>query len=379
MRCFFMLAVLATHVTSKYTSAFISGSHSHALMLASHMMLHFARYGFMFITGLVMFLVYYKRPQIQLFSFWKKHFRNIGVPYVFWMGFFLMVTMLLAAKPFSWDAWLATWWSGIWKGNHFYLYYLYITLQFYLIFPLLVLLFKKTEGHHQAVLIISAIIQLLLLFYVKYIYPGLSHANWPYLLKHYGDNVLFYQYYFILGGFIWLNYQNVKKWVRKYHNWIYLTTILMALGTVAVYLYNTRVLLFKRHLATIAHQPYIMLYSTAVILSVLAFSLKYAELRTKASWKKFASFVSMTSTLSFGVYLTQKAPMLILTRVLHHINVYLTSWEMLLIVPLGLLFIFAFTWLISYFCYKVPPLGILIGRPNGTKLFKRKNMLVRSD
>lgn len=56
MRCFFMLAVLATHVTSHYTDAFVNGSHSHELMLASHMMLHFARYGFMF---LVLFLVYY--------------------------------------------------------------------------------------------------------------------------------------------------------------------------------------------------------------------------------------------------------------------------------------------------------------------------------
>lgn len=177
MRCFFMLAVLATHVTSHYTGAFVSGSHSHALMLASHMMLHFARYGFMFITGLVMFLVYYHRPKIQLGSFWRKHFKNIGIPYVFWMGLFLIITMLLSTKPFSWDRWLITWFHGVLKGNHFYLYYLYVTMQFYLIFPILVWLFKKTEGHHQWVLAISAIIQMGMLFFVKYIFPTLNHKS----------------------------------------------------------------------------------------------------------------------------------------------------------------------------------------------------------
>lgn len=373
MRCFFMLAVLATHVTSYYTNSFVSGSHSHALLLASHMMLHFARYGFMFITGLVMFLVYYHKPQIHLFSFWKKHFKNIGIPYVFWMGLFLIITMLLSPKPFTWNHWLLTWWKGIWHGNHFFLYYLYVTLQFYLIFPILVWIFKKTKHHHKAVLIISGLIQLAMLFYVKYVFPYVSHTGWPYLFSHYGDNVLFYQYYFILGGYIWIHYEDVKKWVRKYHNWIYLATILLSIGTVELYLFNTKFLLFKRHHATLAHQPYIMIYSTAVILAAIAFSLKYAELRTNKNWQKFSAAVSITSTLSFGIYLTQMAPIIILKRILQAINTHITSWEMLLLVPIGILFVCAGSWLISYFCYKVPPLGILIGRPNGKKLqFSKK-------
>ncbi|EFG56203.1 hypothetical protein HMPREF0493_0136 [Lactobacillus amylolyticus DSM 11664] len=40
-------------------------------------------------------------------------------------------------------------------------------MQFYLVFPLLVWLFKKTEDHHNTVLAISAAIQMIMLFYVK--------------------------------------------------------------------------------------------------------------------------------------------------------------------------------------------------------------------
>lgn len=116
-----------------------------------------------------------------------------------------------------------------------------------------------------------------------------------------------------------------------------------------------------------------MIYSTAVILAAIAFSLKYAEPRTNKNWQKFSAAVSITSTLSFGIYLTQMAPIIILKRILQAINTHITSWEMLLLVPIGILFVCAGSWLISYFCYKVPPLGILIGRPNGkkTSIFKK--------
>jgi peptidoglycan/LPS O-acetylase OafA/YrhL len=364
MRCIFMLAVLATHVTSKFTNAFVSGSHSHAILLASHMMLHFTRMGFMFITGLVLFLVYYHRSELHVWKFWGKHFKNIGIPYLFWMGALLLMTMLLAPAPFSGSKWLLAWWHGIIHGNRFYLYYLYVTMQFYIFFPALIWLFKKTEGHHNWVLAISAIIQFGFLVYIKYLFPHLSHANWPYLLVHYGDCVFTYQYYFVLGGYVWIHYDQIKKWVRQHHWGIYFTAATLALGTLALYLFNTRIMKMPRHYANIAHQPYIMIYATAMIFAVIALSLKYAEMRERPGWQWFSKAVGITSTLSFGVYLVQTIPIRILIKILRPLAVTITSWQLLILMPVGLCFVFAICWLISYFCYKVPPLGILIGRSN---------------
>lgn len=240
-------------------------------------------------------------------------------------------------------------------------------MQFYILFPFLVWLFKHTEGHHELLLIISAIIQFIFLLCIKYIFSGLDHSGWPYLLRHYGDNVLSYQYYFILGGYCWINYDKIKAWVRKYHWQIYITTILLAAGTIGLYLFNTRVLGLKRHLANIAHQPYIMIYATVVIFAVIAVSLKYAQVRVKPGWEWFSKAVSLTSTLSFGVYLVQIAPEYLLKRIIHPLAYLIPSWALLLLLPLGVLFVFLGCMLISYICYKVPPLGILIGKSNWNK------------
>lgn len=369
MRCFFAIAVIATHVTSHFTYAFINNSRSQDIMIASHMMLHFARYGFMFITGLVMFLVYYKKPNIHLGKFWLKHFKNIGIPYIFWIGFYLIFTALVNQKSLSFSDWLSNLGFILLHPDKFYMYYLFVTMQFYIVFPLMIWLFKKTEKHQNWLLIISAIVQFSLLIFVKYYYPHISHAGWPYLFVHYGDNFLFYQYYFFLGGYVWINYSQIKKWIRQHRKSIYSLTILLALGTVPLYYYNSHILMLRKHYAVLAHQPYIMIYSTFVILSIIAISLRYAEIRQTAKWKKVSSFISLSTALSFGLYLTQLIPMLAFERkFLWQVNAIFPSWLLLLFVPIGILFVIAGSWLISYVLYKVPPFGILIGRSNWKKL-----------
>ncbi|WP_127345496.1 hypothetical protein [Lactobacillus amylolyticus] len=105
---------------------------------------------------------------IHLKKFWIKHIGNIGIPYVFWMGVSLFITMWLFHRAdFTWNNWFTTWLNDVLYAKQFYLYYLYVTMQFYLVFPLLVWLFKKTEGHNNTVLAISAAIQMIMLFYVK--------------------------------------------------------------------------------------------------------------------------------------------------------------------------------------------------------------------
>ena len=56
MRCFFIFGVLLNHTTSLFSSALGQTSTSSGKFLVStHLMLHFPRMGFMFVTGLVLF------------------------------------------------------------------------------------------------------------------------------------------------------------------------------------------------------------------------------------------------------------------------------------------------------------------------------------
>lgn len=160
----------------------------------------------------------------------------------------------------------------------------------------------------------------------------------------------------------------IKSWIKKHNIWDYSIAILLALGTWGLYLFNEKALSFDRHLATLVHQPYLMLYGVAVIFAVMAIGIKYAEVRTRPRWQWFSNLVNITSTLSFGIYLTQTAPIIVLKRTLDNLAVKLPSWGFLLMVPVGVMFVLIISWLISYFCYKVPPFGALVGRANSKKL-----------
>ncbi|WP_235699490.1 hypothetical protein [Companilactobacillus farciminis] len=74
------------------------------------------------------------------------------------------------------------------------------------------------------------------------------------------------------------------------------------------------------------------------------------------------------SKVSFGIYLVQTIPVTMLYGILSVIH--LPSIVTLLLLPVGYAFVLGGSFLISWFCYKVPPFGVLIGRPQ--RIFSAK-------
>lgn len=122
MRCFFMFGVVLNHVASTFAAALGNKATPVGRFLVSiHLILHFPRFGFMFITGLVLFLGYWGRPEKQNWPvFWKKRYIGSGIPYLFWNGLFLAF-LLLTSGSFSWNKWLTGWLEAISKGSQFLL------------------------------------------------------------------------------------------------------------------------------------------------------------------------------------------------------------------------------------------------------------------
>lgn len=121
MRCFFMFGVVLNHVASTFAAALGNkATPAGRFLVSTHLILHFPRFGFMFITGLVLFLGYWGRPEKQNWPvFWKKRYIGSGIPYLFWNGLFLAF-LLLTSGSFSWNKWLTGWLEAISKGNQFY-------------------------------------------------------------------------------------------------------------------------------------------------------------------------------------------------------------------------------------------------------------------
>lgn len=139
--------------------------------------------GFMFVTGLVLFLGNYKKDHLDIVPFWIKRFKGSGISYVFWNGFYILITLLVMGS-FTFPEWLGEWGDTLLHGNRFYLYYILVTMQLYLIFPIMLWLYKRFVNRHNLIISISALIQLLFLFYIKYIFPHQDHTNWPYLFRY---------------------------------------------------------------------------------------------------------------------------------------------------------------------------------------------------
>ncbi|GHV96960.1 acyltransferase [Lactobacillus nasalidis] len=372
MRCFFMFGVVLNHVTSTFAAALGNKDTAAGRVLVStHLILHFPRFGFMFITGLVLFLSYYGRPEKQNWpQFWKKRYIGSGIPYLFWNGVFLAF-LLLSSGTFSWNSWFTGWLDAISKGNQFYFYYIFLMFQLYLIFPLVLKLFDLFKNHLNLLLALSAVLQLGLMVWAKYFYPSMDHSSWPYLLKYYGNNIIFYQFYFILGGWAWCHYNQLTRWLLQNRGLVFKTTALTAVGTLLLYQFNVRALHLSQHSANLIHQPYMMVYAVTMIATIFTLCLLYAEKRSSWLEKKpaFIHWVDRSSAISFGVYLVHSISIVLLSNVLEQVQ--LNQWIILALLPLGYAACLGLTWLIADFLYMTPPFGRLIGRPNGRKLIAR--------
>ncbi|MFD1432314.1 acyltransferase [Lacticaseibacillus yichunensis] len=360
MRIFFIFGVLLNHSTTAFSQQMVNATGwQHMALLSTHLLIHFTRMGFMFMTGLVLTLNYYHRDDWP--TFFKKRFAGSGWPYLLWNFGLLVLAVVLSLPGYTWANFPATFWSALIHGDQFYLYYILVTLQLYLLFPLMVALFKHFEHAHGRIVIISFLIQLSLMFFIKYALPSIDRSNWLWWFRAYGVNVFTYQFYFIFGTYVSLHYQAVSAFIRKHIKPIATATGLLAIGTVPYYFWN-RLVLDRTHSAAVSpHQPYMLIYDTMMIIFVFWLGQRYADWRKNGIPRWFETFVKNGAKISFGIYLDQTIGLTILRALLAQVT--LSDTALLVLIPFGYLLVLGISFGIAWFCFKVPPFGILIGRP----------------
>ncbi len=177
--------------------------------------LHFTREVFIFVTAFALVYVYYGKP-FALKRFWAR--RSIGtlLPYCIWSVVYVWVNVP-GQTPV---AFIKTATVDILTGNASYqLYYILLTLQFYIILPLFLLFLKRVAHHPWKALTISFAIQVVL-FYADYhlLQQGTlaSSGFWQFFAQYQNRFVLVYQFYFVLGGFTALYFQQIRSYVLHY-------------------------------------------------------------------------------------------------------------------------------------------------------------------
>ncbi|WP_040209245.1 acyltransferase [Neobacillus jeddahensis] len=367
MRTFIMLGVLSVHTMTIFNHQMEEGTFPFLAMSAVHSSMHVTRMAFMFITGLVLFITYY-RKEFHIFSFWKKRLLLIAIPYLFWN-----VVYILFRSTYSLDlhgsflTFMKEWGISLLQGDEFYIYFVLISFQFYLVFPFLLFGLRKFEKWHLHIFIGSVLFQLALMSFYKFAIPHIDQSGWPYLFSHYGVFVLTYQCWFISGGMVACHYEKICHFIDKHAKTIIISLVFCVFAMWAYYYYNRFVLMLTENKAQEPHQPLLLPYSLLVIAALFMFGRKWVNHRTERKWQSFSRYIMLASKTSFGMFLVQPFPLFIIKQI---VPVFAeVKWMYIVLLPLSILFVYGTSMFLSYWLNKIPILSYVVGKKS--KIMKR--------
>jgi len=257
------------------------------------MILHFTREAFFCLTGFVLVHQSLGRP-LRVPAFWRKRFVAVGVPYVAWSVIYEFVkqheSVSATLRHLPADLALGTAW--------YHLYFLLVSMQIYLVFPVILWLVKRTAGHHTALLTFSAAIQLAVLAVLAYTPP---RSGWAEHVAYNADALLpTYQFYVLVGAVAAFHLDRTVDFVRSHRSQIAVCAALVAAATEAFYLVAVHLGKAPETAAAVL-QPAMVPWSLAAVALLLALGTVWNERRRPGSGADRA--LNVASDRSFGIFL----------------------------------------------------------------------------
>lgn len=295
VRTFTVLGVISVH------STWFTNNSQNFWANAAMDALHYTREAFLFMTAFVLIYTYYHRP-LNLSRFWGKRFRLIGIPYVVWSILYLLYGggaahgVVAYVKTLGWDLITGTAW--------FHLYYLLVTMQIYLAFPIMVWLLKKTRRYHKVVLTLALVLEVVMMAAMQY-FPHQMIAAAPgflsVLIRFRGQVFFTYEFYLVLGALAAIHFEQIHAWVVG-HGRIIGSGLVLSLA-VLWGIYGVGVLVAHQTVAFASGvlQPMIVPFSAFMIAGLYWLGTRWAENRNQWGW--FSDLIILGSELSFGIYL----------------------------------------------------------------------------
>lgn len=295
------LCVIAVHVSAA-TLFFYHSAVGVELQSAVTTALHFTREIFLTLSAFV--LVYGSAYKPFAFGpFWRK--RGIGVllPYIFWSLFYVW----FAAPHVPFGIWMGTAVFDTLTGSASYqLYYILLSLELYLVLPLLLWFLHRVERHPWMVLGLSFAVQLLLLYLDYHVVQTgpLALTGFGQWANTWQDRLLFvYQFPIMLGAVAALHQERVRAFVVRHGGWM---VAALALGLGVHWLHYA--LLVVRDPGSLGYavsplQPTVVVYGLAVTLCLYWLACRWAEHASSVSPPRGYGFWKAVSNASFGIYL----------------------------------------------------------------------------
>jgi peptidoglycan/LPS O-acetylase OafA/YrhL len=217
--------VVSTHSVLYFAPAAASVGSGAALLL-----LHVSREGFFFISACMLTYAYAElrvRDWPGLRRFYWRRIVSVVIPYLCWTVIYFFYLLPTAHYP-SLAAALHRL-ASMAETGYYQLYFLVVIMEFYLVFPLLLMLLRRARGHHGLVIAAAVAAQVTM--------STLIHWHLlPTLMRDYQqEDALSYPLYLIGGAVVAFHLEEVHAWVCGHARLIVALTVTAALAAEGVY------------------------------------------------------------------------------------------------------------------------------------------------
>ncbi|WP_411342451.1 acyltransferase [Paenibacillus sp. WLX1005] len=310
VRAIAIMGVITVHSTS-YATLNMLESNYYWLYNFLNIFMKFGTPTFIALSSFVLFYNYMDRPldRKMVSSFYKRRLLYIVIPYVLFSLFYFGLQQYLNGSQLSLHEMTANFIDKLLTGKAYtHLYFVFINMQFYILFPLFLWLFKSSPRLARWAIPIGLVLQWAFVLGNKYYFQVDNRGSWS----------LSYFSYYMLGATLGIYYNQLKTWLiicREYISaarigaWLLLWTVWLGSGLTHVYIW------YENRLYSTAYNStwFDLFYSLYAFTSVLVLlQLSFLLYRGGRSWT--GRILSRLGSFSFGIYLIHPFFLLVYRR-----------------------------------------------------------------
>lgn len=201
IRIMAMLMVVLVHTTAQIFHLFEPFTYQHQFYHFINRIIRLESSLFIMLVGIVFFYNYRTRELTKdvFKSYWKKRVTYILIPYIIWSIFYEFFNVHLGARTFN----LEEVWHRLLNGkSHYQLWFIYLIVQFYLVFPLILVVVRRSAFLRKHFWLIGFLIEFI--FFVLNMKYRFTSAH--FFLNYFAA--------FSLGAWIGLHYEAVSAKIR---------------------------------------------------------------------------------------------------------------------------------------------------------------------
>ena len=270
---------------------------------AAMMLLQFGREVFFSITGFVLTWSTIGR-RVEPWPFWHRRITFVAVPYLTWTLLYYLVDLIIPPYPaWSWST------LGLFtvEGAAFYhLYFLLVSMQLYLVFPLLVRFVRATAGRPWRWLGAITAVNLVWLSVLQYVPVPQGSASWLWI--HAFELLPTYATYVLAGCYAALWLPQLESLLRRHPGRALAVAAGCVVAAMAAYSWQLRTM--DPRSASNVLQPAQTFACAAAVIVVGLVGVRWAS-----GERRGQRWVAIGSDISFGVYLVHP---LVLTLLLNN-------------------------------------------------------------